>query len=255
MVEDLLANTYSKGEGRPVQALDLASYEPGDVIFKEGDESSCFYVILSGQVGLSRKNKRVRILEHHDVFGLETIILRRPLPYSARAISNTRIARYGAEALDHCIRENPQMVRGILKSALQQLLQTSIYLTRDADSFTLGELRVEFFSDGEVIVEEGSSGNDFFRLVSTEGGLLVTKGGKEVNRIEKPGEFFGEMAGLLALPRQATITSIGQSVIERFSFEDMEVIIRDYPEVALQILRTMVKRLMELSRKYSEVLD
>ncbi len=112
---------------------------------------------------------------------------------------------------------------------------------------------MDFFSDGDVLVEEGAPDTDFFRLVSTQGGLKVTKAGREVSRIETPGEFFGEMAGLLKLPRQATVTSIGESVVERYGSDDLEVIVRDYPEVALQIMKNLVTRLMELSKKYSEV--
>jgi CRP-like cAMP-binding protein len=238
---------------RSPQALDLHSHRYGDEIVREGDESRCFYVILSGQVRISKRGKLIRFLEDQDVFGLEGILCKKAIPYTAKAMSKTRIASYGPEALDHFIRENPRMTESILNSTLQQLIQTSGNLAQDPGSFRLEEARVDFYQDGETIIHEGSPETDLFRLVSTQGGLRVIKGGKEVSRIDKPGEFFGEMAGLMSVPRQATVVSVGESLIERYGFEDFEVIIRDYPEVALEIMKTLVTRLVELTKKYTEV--
>ncbi len=63
------------------------------------------------------------------------------------------------------------------------------------------------------------------------------------------------MAGLLSLPRQATVTSIGESVVERYGINDFETLIKDYPEVALQIMKSLVTRLLELTRKCTETSD
>jgi CRP-like cAMP-binding protein len=246
-------NHDEKDHFRLHQALELHNYRHGEEIVKEGEISSCFYVILSGQVRISKQGKLVRLLEDQDVFGLESIFFNDPIPYTAKAMSTSRIASYGPDALDHFIRENPRMIQSILTSILAQLVQTTENLVEEEEAFGLEEVRVEFYADGDVVVAEGTPETDLFRLVSTQGGLKVIKAGMEVGRIEKPGEFFGEMAGLLNVPRQATVTSIGESVVERYSFEDFEVIIRDYPEVALQITRTLITKLLELTKKYTEI--
>jgi hypothetical protein len=69
----------------------------------------------------------------------------------------------------------------------------------------------------------------------------VTEAGKEVTRICKPGEFFG----LPGSRTGARINSIGQSVVEQFSTDDLDIIIRDYPEAAGQIMRTLIERLSD----------
>lgn len=235
----------------PAQALEIHTYRYGDEIFREGEECACFFVILSGQVRISQRGKKVRVLEDQDVFGLENVIFRKAAHYTARALTKSRVAAYGPEALDHVIRESPRMVRSVLVSTLHQLSQTTKHLLHDTDAFALEDVSVNFYADGEVIIEEGTMGSSFYRLVSTQGGLRVTIAGHEVARIEKPGEFFGEMAGLLNLPRQATITSLGDSVVEIYNIDDLEIIIRDYPDVALQMMRTLVSRLVEVNRKFA----
>lgn len=242
-----------KHHSRLAQARELYTCQCGDELVREGEESPCFFVVLSGQVKITKRGKPIRVLEDQDVFGLESILFKRTIPYTAKVMTSSRIAAYGPEALDHFFRENPRMTQSILSSSLQQLVQTTDSVLQEGGAFRLEEVHVDFYADGEKVVEEGTPGTDFFRLVSSQGGLQVTKAGKEVSRIETPGEFFGEMAGLLNLPRQATITSIGESVVERYDADDLDMIIRDYPDVALQIMKTLVLRLAELSRKYAEV--
>ncbi len=71
--------------------------------------------------------------------------------------------------------------------------------------------------------------------------------GREVSRIEKPGEFFGEMAGLLGLPSPSTVTSIGESVVESYRVDDLGMIVRDYPDVAVRVMNSLVSRLAEVN--------
>jgi CRP-like cAMP-binding protein len=248
-MDQVLQNTEDRHQAHPAQALDIHTYRYGDEIIREGDCLNRFYVILSGQVRVSQMGKKIRLLDDQDIFGLEAMACKKPSPYTARALSKSRIAAYGPEALDHFIRENPRMTQSILYSTLQQLMQTTQNLSHEAELFAIEDVRVNFYSDGDVIIEEGSRGTDFFRLVSTERWLTVTVKGKEVGRVERPGEFFGEMAGLLDLPRQATITSVGNRVVESYSIEDLDVIIRDYPDIALQMMRTLVARIVDMNRK------
>lgn len=229
--------------GNPVRARKIHFYEHGSEVIREGEYVLCFYVILSGQVRITQHGRKIRLLGDYDVFGLDNMIFRERSLYTARTVAPSRIASYGPEALDHFIREIPRMTQNILVSVLRQLAQTTENMAEEITSFSIEDSRVRFFRNGEAIIEEGTIGTDFYRLVTSEGGLRVSIKGKEISCIKSPGEFFGEMAGLLNLPRQATITSIGESVVESYSFDDLEIIIRDYPDTALQMMRTFVERL------------
>ena len=153
--------------------MDIHVYRAGQDILREGEASSCFFVVLSGQVRIIHKGQKIRLLKAQDVFGLECVLLNKPSPYSATAISKSRIASYGSDALDHFLRDNPRITQSILISTLYQLKQTSHNLSGESDSFTIEDVRIRFFRDGEVIIEEGATARDFYRLVSTQGGLRV----------------------------------------------------------------------------------
>lgn len=249
-MDQALQNGDEKKERlHPAQAQEIHTYRAGDEIVQEGDLSLFFYVLLSGQVRISQQGKKLRLLEDQDIFGLESVVFQKPSPYSARAVAKSRVAAYGTQALDYFIRETPRMIQTVLTSTLQQLMQTSRHFVQESELFSLEDVRVNFYSNGDVIIDEGSVGTEFYRLVSTQGGLNVSIHGKTISRIERPGEFFGEMAGLLSLPRQATVTSLGDSVVEVYSIEDLDVIIKDYPEIALQMMRTLVARLIDVNRQ------
>ncbi len=231
----------NKTKKDPVQAIEIAVFQKGQTIMSQGQDNPFFLVILSGRVMLSQSGKIIRVLDEQDIFGLESLLLKMPSYYAAHAVKECRIAKYGPETLDHLIRESPRMIQGVLTSIVQQLTQTTSNLLDAPERLLLDEQSVRFYQDGEVILEEKAGGTEFYRLVSTQGGLRVTRGGKEVTRTYKPGEFLG----LPDSHARARISSIGQSVLEKYSIDDLDIIIRDYPEAASRIMRALIERLSE----------
>jgi len=235
-----------------LQAIRIRTYPYGGEIVREGDNPPCFFVVLSGQVRLSRRGKVILHLGDQDIFALEHLMLKKPCFYTATAVIESRIAAYGPEALDHLIRNSPRMTQNVMASVSRQLAQLSRGATQTTDSFSLEDVELRFFRDAEVIIEEGTIGKEFYRLISTQGGLRVSIKNKELASITTPGEFFGEMAGILSMPRQATITSIGESVVEKYNLENLEVIIEEHPEIAHQMMRTLISRLIEMNLRLTE---
>ena len=105
------------------------------------------------------------------------------------------------------------------------------------------------FHDGEVIIEEGSMGTDIYRLVSTQHGLRVSIKGKDISSITRPGEYFGEMSVILNEKRSATISSVGRSVVQIFSGDNLEMILENYPQLSKIIIDALAKRLFDLTKK------
>ena len=211
----------------------------------EGNQSPSYLVVLSGQVALAVGGKIIRTLGEQDIFGLEPLLLKKPSPYSAYALQECRIAKYGSEALDHLIRESPRMVQNVLVSIVHQLTQTISYLLDPPEPFQADEDRICFFKDNQVIYDAAAAGTEFYRLISTEGGLRVTEGGKEIAKIFNSGEFFG-FPGSHA---DTCVSSIGESAVEKYGLDDLDIIIRDYPEKARQIMSTLIERVSDTGKK------
>ncbi len=114
-------------------------------------------------------------------------------------------------------------------------------ITKEALPAYLVNPDIERYESGDVIIREGNTDLDFFKLV--QGALYVVKDGKKIAQIVQPGEFFGEMAAISGEHRTASIISNGRSIIRRFPGEKLPELIEKYPEVARNLFEIIVSRL------------
>ncbi|MDR0476667.1 MAG: Flp pilus assembly complex ATPase component TadA, partial [Desulfobulbaceae bacterium] len=112
---------------------------------------------------------------------------------------------------------------------------------------------VETYEDGEIIIREGNSGCEFFKLI--DGSLAVIKGRKTIAKLTEPGEYFGEMAVISGGKRKASVVSVGRSTVKRFPGDKMDEIIKKYPEVSLQMFKTMAARLQKSNQIVVKLAD
>ncbi len=222
------------------KAMQIKRFETGEEILSEGTVPNAFAVVLEGTVGILQKGQLLRTLQPVDPFGLEPILLQSSLPYSAKAYTHCRIAFYAQKALEHFIEENPRMTRSILTSAIKQLSQTAERVIRDMDRFAMDQVQMIFFGPNEILFEENQRGNYFFRLVSTEGGVSLSRQGRQIQTIMDPGHFIGAMNALLGQPREHTATSLGETILEVYDTGSLEFIVRDHPDVALHMIHTIL---------------
>jgi CRP-like cAMP-binding protein len=233
----------------------VKEYRTGEVIAAEGETQETFYVILQGSVELFQHNKSIRALTAGDVFGLERVFLKKSLTTTARALSPVRIAVYHGNAIGQIADARSQVITAIISSLINQLEQT----TQIAEEYIPPAFMLDFnqrvYREGEIIIEEGTSGNDIFMLLESTHGLLVTRNDKEVGRITRPGEYFGEMSGLLGEKRTATVRSLGKSLVQRFPGEDLETTLMAYPRLAKRIIDILASRLLDTNRRIVELSD
>jgi len=114
-------------------------------------------------------------------------------------------------------------------------------VTKPAIPAYLADPETEHYENKAVIFREGNRGTDFFKLVRGE--LVVMKDRKILSEITVPGEFFGEVAGIMSEPRSATIISRGKSIVERYPGDKIHEIIEKYPDITHKLLEVSSGRL------------
>ncbi len=109
------------------------------------------------------------------------------------------------------------------------------------------KLRKVHFEHGQVIFVEDSLGDAMYLIESGQVKVSVYIGHQEkiINYLG-PSNFFGEMALLLDQRRSATITATIDADLWILRKADMDDLLVDHPEIALQITK-------ELSRRLSDV--
>ncbi len=110
---------------------------------------------------------------------------------------------------------------------------------------------VKTYNNGEIIIAEFEKGESFYLI--QRGLVQLTKLVHDSNKnldILKPGEMFGEMAILDNSPRSATCIAKGKVDCLEFTKQNFEVLITGNPPIALMLLKTFCKRILDQKRRY-----
>lgn len=105
------------------------------------------------------------------------------------------------------------------------------------------------FNYGTAIVNQGDAGDSMYVLVE---GLLdvradLDNGQKQVKvKSIEPGEFFGEMSLLTGEPRTATVVAVTGAIVYEIRKEDLEGLLENRPEIAVQISQIVAARRQDL---------
>ncbi len=103
-------------------------------------------------------------------------------------------------------------------------------------------LKERVYEPGAVIVKQGDPGIGFFLIA--DGRVEVSHDGHHI-RDMGPGEFFGELALLEERARTATVTAKERTRCLQLVRWDFRALIKEHPEMAVQILEVVVQRLRE----------
>ena len=134
-----------------------------------------------------------------------------------------------------------------------ELLQ-SVALFWDLSEEELGyiseKMIARHYESGKFIFLEDSEGEQCFFVV--QGSVKVTrlsKDGREVIlAMLNESEFFGEMALLDGESRSANVIALEKTEVLTLNREDFLVVLHDYPQIAIQLLKEMAHRLRKSDR-------
>lgn len=96
------------------------------VLFDEGDPSDCLYLVLEGQVELSKKSRdgtqvHLAMVEAGDYFGEMGIISDKPRGTRAMTTAFTRIAKIAGPPLLRILQEEPHVTLQLFRTILDHL--------------------------------------------------------------------------------------------------------------------------------------
>jgi CRP-like cAMP-binding protein len=98
---------------------------------------------------------------------------------------------------------------------------------------------------GETLVEEGTTGHEFFLIVS--GTALVKRKGRKIATLG-PGQYFGELALLDRQPRSATVVAETDLVLLVLEQRHFLGLLDTLPSLSRKLLGVMAARLREADK-------
>jgi CRP-like cAMP-binding protein len=99
--------------------------------------------------------------------------------------------------------------------------------------------------EGDVVVEEGSTGTSFF--VIAEGAATISVGG-DMKATVGPGDSFGEMAVIDEDVRSASVVAATDLRLYFLTPWEFRPFVREQPEVAWKLLQSLSRRLRAAQR-------
>lgn len=88
-------------------------YSDGEIIFEEGEQGNCIYVIQSGKVRIIKKDssgeRTIAVLENGELFGEMALFDKLPRSATARALGDARILSMDKKRLFAGISRDPTL--------------------------------------------------------------------------------------------------------------------------------------------------
>ncbi|MGB3511851.1 MAG: cyclic nucleotide-binding domain-containing protein [Microcoleaceae cyanobacterium] len=170
------------------------------------------------------------------------------------AINNYQYPQKNQDKNEYLNNESRQMLPHKPLSARDLLLQVTYF-----ENFTALELRklIEVgyrkrLRPSEILFREGAPGDAFYIILSGSIEVFVEKMNKNLTTL-KAGEFFGELALMLGIPRTASVRSIEDTILFAIHKNGFEKILQENPELAEVIVQELAKHQEELSERQNEL--
>jgi len=104
---------------------------------------------------------------------------------------------------------------------------------------------------GKIIIKEGTSGETLYLMINGEVSVIKDLGG--INEVEMDrmttGDYFGEMALFEDAVRSASIRTEKPSAFMVLHKQEFNEIVREYPQIALEICKVLIGRIRHLHQK------
>jgi CRP-like cAMP-binding protein len=227
MFEDLPEEVLSDLAGR----VHLRSVQPGKPIIRQGDRPDAFYVVRRGTFHVveedpqTQKERVLRVVGSGEAFGELGLVDGRLRTATVRAVEDGQVYEIDKSTFDHLLADMIHVPEfGPTLQAAAELRALPPFATLEASE--LAELleHGEWFSaaPGDMIIEQGDVGDSFYVIgsgqveVSTGEVLLATQG---------PGEYFGEIALLMDVPRTATVVAKTPARLFRLDREGFDSVV------------------------------
>ncbi len=145
-----------------------------------------------------------------------------------------------------------------VQEKIQRLKETQLFRTLRPEEFEILALMMKdlIYEAGEVIINEGDEGDEAYVIYSgkVEVYRSVSGGIVKLNSLG-PGELFGELALFGDGFRSASVKATEETIIGVIAKEKLYDIMREFPEVALEMLKVQTQRFYKAENRLMGFLD
>lgn len=241
-------------------ALKLVRKRPGDVILKQGDPGTAFYVLARGSVKVVREDddgQKHELAKLHDgaIFGEMALVSAQPRSANVVATDDCDLLEFDREALQAAASEVGTVAQALdnftRERLLNNLLATSPLfkpLTRKQRYDLVRRFTAHDVTAGTHVIREGEPGRGLYVLLSGEVDVWKRDADQKVLLATlKPGAVFGEISLVHEDTTTATVTAGTQSTVLFLGRELFQRLVEAVDEIREYIEELGDERLMDTS--------
>jgi len=100
----------------------------GEVILTEGEESDHAFVILSGEVDVTKKGRVLATLKENSIFGEIAMVDQRPRTATCSARTNVKLGQVTRENYKQLLRYRPEAINPLLRVVTDRMRNLTEFL-------------------------------------------------------------------------------------------------------------------------------
>ncbi|PKN45991.1 MAG: hypothetical protein CVU59_07440 [Deltaproteobacteria bacterium HGW-Deltaproteobacteria-17] len=243
--------------------VSTATYEPGTVLFHEGDAGNSLFLIIDGEVRVSKlqpsgEEREISLLNAGEFFGEFALLTDQKRHASITTVVRTTVLEISKKTVQEIGKKHPailEVIKKFYRSRLQDLMIKNLtffnLISAEKRAQYLTDIHFHRFAAGTSIIKQGSKGGGFFLILLGEVEVVVEAEGETDGKEAVPekvlsvlgeGEYFGEMALLKRKPAMASVRSRTFVEIVQIPAKIFFQILADHPPIWRQMQEEVEKR-------------
>ncbi|MDA0350170.1 MAG: cyclic nucleotide-binding and patatin-like phospholipase domain-containing protein [Verrucomicrobia bacterium] len=241
--------------------LTWASLEPGENLFRQGDQSDSIYLVINGllkvAIGLEDgsemfvgENKPGQLVGEMGVFTGQS----RTASIYAHTENGAGLVKIPESGFSRIASTNPNVLAQVGETIQQRLFRNQLAemlpnLFGALDEATFNDIEAEAewvqISRGDILIKQGDPGDSMYILIRGRLQARVTfEDGHQIVVGEiTPGESVGEMAMFTGEKRTADVAAVRDTALVKFTKAGFDRLMNKYPHVIRQITNIVIGRL------------
>ncbi len=102
-------------------ARDTAAFEPGQVVFKQGEPGDVMYAVVEGRVDLTRDGRMIESVGEGEIFGELALVDDSPRGATAAAATSARLAPVDTRRFTFLVQEHPTFALQVMAVMAERL--------------------------------------------------------------------------------------------------------------------------------------
>ena len=112
---DIFEHATIEQLGRIAGLTEEVHFEPGEIIFNEGEPGDSFYLLLSGRVFIQRNGNTLREMKEKEAFGTLEVLDFHPRATTAKALDKVRALKLNGQEFHDLLSLDIEMVQAVFR--------------------------------------------------------------------------------------------------------------------------------------------